>query len=70
MKWTNKFKLIRRADWPVVSAPPMERVKEAHAWCAAQESTGYFYHHFTNTRWWFEHEQDAILFALAFGDKQ
>ena len=67
MKWTNKFKDARRSEWPAVIAPPNDVVKEAHAWCKKQKSAGYFYHHYTNTRWWFEHEADAICFVLTFG---
>jgi hypothetical protein len=48
----------------VVPAPSRQVKQEAADWCRAQMSIGRFYNHYTNTRWWFECERDAILFAL------
>lgn len=64
MKWRNIPKKERRANWVTAEAPHDDRVKDAHKWCVDYESTGGFYYHYTNTRWWFEFEEDAIIFAL------
>ena len=64
MKWTNKGKAERRNDWFTVNPPARENAKRLHAACKENESDGLFYYHYTNTRWWFEKEEDAIWFAL------
>jgi hypothetical protein len=64
MYWCNKSKQERRKNWITVQAPDRSLTREAHAWCRQQPSRGRFYHHYTNTRWWFESELDAIMFAL------
>lgn len=71
MKWANIPKKERREQWHTVNAPLYEHVQEASMWCRAHPSTGRFYNHYTNTRWWFEKEEDALLFALTWsGAKQ
>lgn len=67
MIWTNKLTDTRRATWHTTLPCPSRKVEQAHKWCNAQESEGLFYHHYTNTRWWFEKSEDAIMFALKFG---
>lgn len=70
MKFSNSEKMTRRTVWPHVKIPPNNwDIKEAHMWCRAQESDGKFYHHYTNTRWWFEKDEDAMMFALKWGGK-
>lgn len=64
MIWCNKNKNVRRSEWFVVPPPQRHRMQEAHTWCKDQPSSGKFYHHYTNTRWWFECEEDAVFFAL------
>lgn len=64
MIWCNFNKKIRRSIWFVAPAPKRIDVKLATKWCREQPSRGLFYNHYTNTRWWFEKEQDAIMFAL------
>ena len=66
MKWCNKSKKERRANWFTAQPPVYTCINEVHQWCNKYESTGRFYYHYTNTRWWFEFEEDAILFALKF----
>lgn len=61
-------KETRREQWYTVPAPPRGRMREAANWCRGLNN-GFgnkFYYHYTNTRWWFEHKEDAILFALKF----
>lgn len=69
MVWSNKEKIERRANWHAVSPPINDSIKQAHIWCNKQESTGKFYFHYTNTRWWFEKKGDAVLFALMWSGK-
>lgn len=64
MKWANPDKQIRRKQWIAMRAPPGRRVPEAVKWCRENGSDSKFYNHYTNTRWWFENPDDAILFAL------
>lgn len=64
MKWNNKNKTVRRKTWYAVHAPKREDIKDAVKWCREYPSDGNFYNHYTNTRWWFEKENDAIMFAL------
>jgi len=69
MKWSNKEKQDRREDWCAVSAPQREEMQQAKEWCNQQESAGKYYYHYSNTRWWFEKESDAIWFVLRFNTK-
>lgn len=64
MKYWNKQKENRRQHWTTVPPPPIYKVQEAKRWCQQNESTGKFYFHFTNTRWWFEIKEDALAFTL------
>jgi len=66
MKWCNPPKEHRNSLWFVVPPPCRECIKDAHKWCVEQEADGCFYHHYTNTRWWFEFKEDAVIFALKF----
>ncbi len=69
MKYWNKDKAVR-VLWTTVPAPAMSQVPDAKRWCQQQESTGRFYFHFTNTRWWFEKETDATFFILMWSGKK
>ena len=69
MKWCNKNKTDRREHWATVKAPSQENAKLAADWCRAQTSTGSFYNHYTNTRFWFEEEADAIMFTLTWANR-
>jgi hypothetical protein len=40
-------------------------MKEAKILCQRNSSNGKFYFHFTNTKWWFENEDEALAFSLA-----
>ena len=60
----NKSKTVRRASWHVATPPDQQNRKAAHTWCRKFESDGKFYHHYTNTRWWFEKVEDAMWFSL------
>jgi len=64
MKWCNPPKEHRQNLWHVTPPCPRNSIKQSHKWCVEQESTGHFYHHYTNTKWWFENSEDAIMFAL------
>lgn len=70
MKWKNIPKGQRRSEWHVVGAPSIENLDKAAAWCRANSSDGYFYNHYTNTRWWFSKEEDALLFALKWSESE
>lgn len=64
MKFHNEDKKLRRL-WPTAISPEKHRtIKLAHAWCVLHPSMGRFYHHYTNTKWWFEDERDALMFSL------
>jgi len=69
VNYWNKDKK-KRLSWISVPPPDIASVKLAKRWCQQQESTGKFYHHYTNTRWWFENEQDASLFLLFWAGKK
>ena len=71
MKFKSINKYIRRDDWFTAVAPSHKSIKAAHKWCTDINNPSYrfFYHHYTNTRWWFESEQDAIMFALTWGGR-
>lgn len=67
MNFHNEDKKLRRL-WPTAMAPAKHStIKAAHAWCVLHPSKGRFYHHYTNTRWWFEDENDALMFTLKWG---
>jgi hypothetical protein len=68
MKFENVKKEVRK-PWTTAVAPSREYIEAAHTWCCYQQSYGRFYRHYTNTRWWFEHEQDALYFALKWGGR-
>lgn len=70
MKFASIDKTVRNSTWPAVRAPEHEYVKEAKKWCEEYQSDGRFYHHYTNTRWWFEREEDAMMFSLRWGAKR
>ena len=42
--------------------------KTVHKWCRAQPGRTKFYHHYAGRHWWFENEQDAIMFKLRWGE--
>ena len=69
MIWTNKLTSARQNFWHTTPACRTAKIEQAHEWCNAQESAGLFYHHYTNTRWWFEKEEDAVFFALKFSGR-
>lgn len=66
MKWCNIEKKTRLQDWFVAPAPDVSVIDEAKIWAREHKSDGRFYNHYTNTRWWFEKEEDAIWFTLRF----
>jgi len=68
MKWDNtaELKNTRRSEWYTSPPPPRDMINEAGKWCREHDSDGRFYNHYTNTRWWFEKEEDAIWFRLRF----
>lgn len=72
MKFTDKNRIERRTQWFTANPPQNNNIKKAKLWCdnynAHPVVTGY-YKHFTNTRWWFENEQDAIMFALTWSGR-
>jgi hypothetical protein len=68
MKYENVKKQLR-VNWATAPAPNTIWVQPAHVWCTLQPSKGRFYRHYTNTRWWFEFEQDALFFALKWGGR-
>ena len=67
MKYYNKKKKYRTAEWTVSPAPKQYLVGEAKRWCQQHPSKNKFYFHYTNTRWWFENKDDALHFALVWG---
>lgn len=69
MLWRN-VKKKERENWYAVPAPALYDAKEAMAWCRAQTSMARFYTHYTNTRWWFESEKDAMHFCMRWADSQ
>ena len=64
MRWDNIPKEQRREQWHIAAAPQLINLASAAHWCRVHSSTGRFYNHYTNTRWWFEFESDALLFTL------
>jgi len=64
MIWWNKDREERREKWFAVTAPKQRSISKAKNWCDHYHLSTRYYYHYTNTRWWFEHEQDAMLFAL------
>ena len=67
--WTHDKKL--RRTWPAVKSNVEQwDISKAHLWCKNHDSDGRFYWHYTNTRWWFEKEEDAMMFALKWGVKK
>ncbi len=64
MIWSNKDKIARRKNWFAVGPPKHDSMKAAMRWCDHYHLSTHYYYHYTNTRWWFEDEQDAFLFAL------
>ena len=55
---------LERKNWPIATAPKIENKYKAKTWCRNHQSAGRFYYHYTNTRWWFELEEDAVWFTL------
>ena len=68
MKYWNKQK-AERSNWRTVTAPKIHNIHQAKLWCQRNGSNGRFYFHYTNTRWWFENEQDALAFSLTWSGK-
>lgn len=69
MLWRNVRKQVRK-DWYAVPAPHQEDAKDAMKWCREQTSIARFYTHYTNTRWWFESEKDAMMFNMRWSNSQ
>lgn len=63
MKYWNKKK-IERSSWSKVVVSSVDYNKERFLWCQRQPSTGRFYRYYGNFSWWFEHKEDAVMFAL------
>lgn len=68
MKYHNKQKRYR-LTWQTSPGPNIYHAEEAKKWCQQQPSLGKFYFHYTNTRWWFENKEDALHFALVWGNR-
>lgn len=69
MKWHNGNKWVRRDEWFAVPPPKQESMKKAKVWCDNYHFGGRYYFHYTNTRWWFEDEKDAVLFGLTWSGR-
>ena len=65
MKYWNKDKKIRTQCWHSVPAPSASRQQEAKRWCQQHSSPGKFYFYFAGSFWWFENEEDAFVFSMA-----
>jgi hypothetical protein len=52
-------------EWTSIPGVPYDI--ELRDWCQAQNSQGQFFFHPMNGGWFFEHEQDALLFKLKWG---
>ena len=63
MQWTNQYRSEKRSKWFVAPPPTTKNIRDAAQWCK-QQPGGLFYYHFSNTRWWFQREEDALIFAL------
>jgi len=70
MKLTADFPFNK--DWHIVEVPHTESLVEKVIWCKQHISDGRVYHwNFydnpqTRCGWWFEKEEDAMMFALKF----
>ena len=42
-------------------------IRAAIEWCKEHQSKNLFHYYWLSTRWWFENEDDALLFALKWG---
>ena len=66
----NKF--IRKKYWIKVRILDTLKYKSnwdrVGAWCRLQPSNGKFYYHYAGDHWWFQNEQDAIMFKLRWGE--
>lgn len=66
MKYWNKQREYRRL-WLKVPGPPSNKIQDAKRWCQINNSEGKFYFHYSNKNWWFENQDDALAFSLAWG---
>ncbi len=62
MKFYNKKK-VERSDWIKIRGPHPHK-RDAKIWCQRQNSNGRFYYHYASSNWWFENQQDAVVFKL------
>jgi hypothetical protein len=69
MKYWNKQKEYRRQHWVTAPSPSTANMQHAKVWCQQNSSSGKFYFHFTNTRWWFEKSDDALAFSLVWSGR-
>ena len=53
----------RRKNWATTRAPHRTQIYEAARKCAFRDSACRYYKHHSNSKWWFEHDADAIWFA-------
>lgn len=67
MKFLNEKKKYRE-NWKTSPPPGQQYIQAAKRWCQQNPGKGRFYFHYTNTRWWFEFEDDALVFALTWGN--
>ena len=68
MRYNGGVKKIRDSEW--VKIPFLATGKNKHTihnWCNKQPGMTFFYHHYAGSHWWFEDEQDAIMFKLKWG---
>jgi hypothetical protein len=68
MKYLNKKK-VERSSWPTAKPPKIHHRHDAKIWCQQQPGDKRFYFHYTNTRWWFEDEADALAFSLVWSGR-
>lgn len=69
MKYNAGNKYIRDTEWVKIPFRVHGIQKtEVHLWCNQQPGLTRFYHHYAGDHWWFEDEQDAIMFQLKWGD--
>ena len=71
MKYCAGDKYIRNTQWIKIRISSRLHIPKlranVHKWCQAQHNEHHFYWHYSSDHWWFENEQDAIMFKLRWG---
>jgi hypothetical protein len=70
MKFDSSATVERKHSWATALPPDIHLRRKAKAWCDNYGSIGRYYYHYTNTRWWFEKESDAVWFSLHWSGKK